>query len=63
MIKIDPKRVRQEGVLAYLKNHYKVLSKKQIYDIAVGYINATYMRNGSVHVDATNEMLKKCEGE
>jgi len=59
MFKVDPKQVRRESLLPYLKNHYEELTKKQIYEITTEYIKLSYLNNGNHHVNLTNEMLKK----
>ena len=46
------------GVINYIESNYGKLNKKQVSEMAVQYMKAVYMRNGSAHVDATNEMLE-----
>ena len=58
---IDPKQVRRESLINFLKDNYKKLSKGEILDIAIGYMTAIYMMNGHMHVVATNETLRQFE--
>lgn len=58
---INAKEVRKETLLTYLDNNYRVLSKEQIYKIAKEYIHAVYLRDGHLHVVATNQMLDVLE--
>lgn len=57
--KIYPDQIRKESLIPYLENHYKELSKQQLYEIMLDYIKESYMRNGNLHVNITNEILKK----
>ena len=54
---INAAELRKKTLLNYLEDNYNVLSKKQIYEIATEYIKSIYLRNGNLHVIATNEML------
>lgn len=60
--KIDAKEVRKKTLLNYLEENYEKLSKEQIYEITTEYIRTIYMRNGHLHVIATNEALEKYNG-
>lgn len=59
VFKIYPDQVRKESLIPYLENHYEELSKQQLYEIMLSYIKESYMRNGNLHVNITNEILKK----
>lgn len=58
---IDIKEIRQKTLLNYLEENYTALSKEQIYKLTTEYIRAIYLRNGHLHVIATNEALKYIE--
>lgn len=58
---IDPKQVREESLINFLKNNYAKLSKEEIFNIATGYMTAIYMMDGHMHVIATNETLQQFE--
>ena len=59
VFKIYLDQVRKESLIPYIENHYKDLSKKQLCEITLAYIKESYMRNGNLHVNITNEILKK----
>lgn len=60
---IDANEVRKDTLPVYLMKNYSVLSKRQLYEIASEYMKTVYLRDGHLHVVATNEMLENLGGK